>query len=570
MTTLEIRVPDIGDFADVPVIDVLVGPGDVVRVEDPIVTLESAKATIDVPSPSAGVVASVAVKAGDIVSQGSVILMLDAEDATAGSATDGAAVVAPVIPDVVAAASSPPLPMSPPRADVASVAPGSVAELRVPDLGGFANVPIVEILVRPGDRIAVEAPLVSLESEKATIDVPAGRAGIVREISVRVGDLVSEGSVLGSVTVEDAASAVAPAAPPVVSSVTSALAREPAPNIEPAETPSGSAAAVVAPAPAPGPEHTAVAEAAVASGSARRSVHASPAIRRFARELGAPLADTTGTGPSGRITREDVQRFVRDRLAWPAQPPAAARPGIGADLPPLPAIDYEKYGPVERVALSRLRRAAGANLHRNWLGIPHVTNHDAADVTELEALRKRLNAERPGARVTLLAFAMLAAVAALREHPDVNSSLDGDTLVRKGYYNIGFAADTPNGLVVPVVRDVDRKGVFELASETAVLAARARAGEFSADDASGATFTISSLGGIGGTSFTPIVNAPEVAILGLSRTAMQPVWDGAAFVPRLMLPLSLSYDHRVIDGALAARFNATLVAVLGDLRRALL
>jgi len=567
MTTLEIRVPDIGDFADVPVIDVLVGPGDVVRVEDPIVTLESAKATIDVPSPSAGVVASVVVKAGDTVSQGSVILMLDAEDATVGSAADGAAVAAPAIPDVVAAASSPPVTMPPPRADLASIAPGSVAELRVPDLGGFADVPIVEILVRPGDRIAVEAPLVSLESEKATIEVPASRAGIVREISVRVGDLVSEGSVLGSVIVGDAEDAVAPAARPIASSVMPAFAREPTPSVEPAETPSASAA--VAP-PAPGPERTAVAEAAVASGSAQRNVHASPAIRRFARELGAPLADMTGTGPSGRITREDVQRFVRDRLARPAPPPAAARSGIGADLPPLPAIDYANYGPVERVALSRLRRAAGANLHRNWLGIPHVTNHDAADVTELEALRKRLNAERPGARVTLLAFAMLAAVAALREHPDVNSSLDDDTLVRKGYYNIGFAADTPNGLVVPVVRDVDRKGVFELASETAALAARARAGELTADDASGGTFTISSLGGIGGTSFSPIVNAPEVAILGLSRTAMQPVWDGAAFVPRLMLPLSLSYDHRVIDGALAARFNATLVAVLGDLRRALL
>jgi len=553
MTTLEIRVPDIGDFADVPVIDVLVGPGDVVRVEDPIVTLESAKATIDVPSPSAGVVASVAVKTGDTVSQGSVILMLDAEEPEGG--------VGAVIPAIVPAATVPPI--APPVATPAAAA-GPVVELRVPDLGGFADVPIVEILVRPGDRIAVEAPLVSLESDKATIEVPASRAGVVREISVRIGDLVSEGSVLGSVTVDEDGVAVASS----VAGPTPASAVSPPPFATEAAS-SGASAPVPAAIPAL-PNPGSAGEAAGAPSVTGRTVHASPAIRRFARELGATLVDVAGTGPSGRITREDVQRFVRDRLVRPAPPVAPVRVGIGTDLPPLPAIDFAKYGPIERVALPRLRRVAGANLHRNWLAIPHVTNNDVADVTDLEALRKRLNVERPGARVTLLAFAMLAAVVALREHRDVNASLDGETLVRKEYFHIGFAADTPNGLVVPVVRDVDRKGVFELASETAALAARARAGELTAADASGGTFTISSLGGIGGTSFTPIVNAPEVAILGLSRTAMQPVWDGAAFVPRLMLPLSLSYDHRVIDGALAARFNATLVAVLGDLRRALL
>jgi pyruvate dehydrogenase E2 component (dihydrolipoamide acetyltransferase) len=422
-------------------------------------------------------------------------------------------------------------------------------DVRIPNIGDFRDLPIVAVLVKAGDTVALESPLVELESEKATMEVPSPAAGIVQSVSVKLGDKVSEGStILTLAPAGDTAAPAAPAAPAVTA---------PAPEAPP-----------VAPA---APAQTLEPIAPSSNGAPERNgvVHASPSIRRFARELGVDLHAVEGSGPHARITRDDVQSYVKRVLA----DPSSARGSGGAlpfDLPAWPKPDFAQYGPIERVPLSRIRKFSGPNLHRNWVMIPHVTNNDEADVTELEAFRKQLNAENPGAKVTMLAFAVKACVAALRAFPDVNSSLDNDELVHKKYYNIGFAADTPQGLVVPVLRDADTKGVLEIAAESAALAAKAREGKLGMADMSGATFTISSLGGIGGTSFTPIVNAPEVAILGLSRAAMKPVWDGSAFAPRLMLPLSLSYDHRVIDGALAARFNAYLVTMLGDLRRALL
>ena len=410
-------------------------------------------------------------------------------------------------------------------------------QVLVPNIGDFRDVPVIDVLVKPGDTVAVEDPLIALESEKATMEIPSPSAGVVQSVAVRAGDKVSEGSAI-LVLAGDAAPA-APAPPPAA----------------PQQAPAPPAAAA---APPPPPSETAASPNGV--------VHASPSIRRFARELGVDLHAVTGTGPHARVTREDVQGFVKRALAAPA-----ARGGaLPFDLPPWPAVDFAKYGEIETVPLSRIRKLSGPNLHRNWLSIPHVTNHDEADVTDLEAFRKTLNAESPAAKVTMLAFIIKAVAAALAAHPAVNSSLAGDSLVLKKYYNVGFAADTPEGLVVPVLKGADRKGVLAIASETAALAAKARDGKLGPADMTGATFTVSSLGGIGGTGFTPIVNAPEVAILGVSRAALRPVWNGAAFVPRLMLPLSLSYDHRVIDGALAARFNATLARLLGDFRRVML
>jgi pyruvate dehydrogenase E2 component (dihydrolipoamide acetyltransferase) len=429
-------------------------------------------------------------------------------------------------------------------------------EVRIPNIGDFRDVPVLEVLVRPGDVVGLEDPLVELESEKATMEVPSPSAGVVRTVVVRAGDKVSEGSPILTLAPTDAQAAPteAQAAP---TDAQAAPTEAPAPPAV-AETP-------VAPAAAAPPA------GAQGGAAANGVVHASPSVRRFARELGVDLHAVTGTGPHERVTRDDVQDFVKRTLAAPTAPTAPARSASAPfDLPPWPKPDFARYGEIETVPLSRIRKLSGPNLHRNWVSIPHVTNDDEADVTELEAFRKALNAENAAAKVTMLAFIIKAAVVALGAHPDVNSSLDGDMLVRKKYYNIGFAADTPQGLVVPVLKGADTKGVLAVARETAELAARARDGKLSAADMSGATFTISSLGGIGGTSFTPIINAPEVAILGVSRSAVRPVWDGAAFVPRLMLPLSLSYDHRVIDGALAARFNATLTRILGDLRRAML
>jgi pyruvate dehydrogenase E2 component (dihydrolipoamide acetyltransferase) len=431
-------------------------------------------------------------------------------------------------------------------------------EVRVPAIGDVKDVGVVEVLVKPGDAVAHEQALVTLESDKATMDVPSPTAGTVREVRMKAGDRVKEGSLI--VLLEASVAAPVPAgARPTVS--------QPA-AIQPPAPPPAAARPVAAPPPAvqpPAPPQSAEGPPAGAP-AAGAPVHASPTVRRLARELGVDLAAVAGTGPHGRILPGDVQAHVKARLA--GGPPR----GGGLDLLPWPKVDFASFGPVEPRPLSRIRKIAGANLARNWAMIPHVTQVDEADITDLEAFRVRLNQEQGegGAKVTLLAFLMKACVAALRRHPDFNASLDGEILVLKRYFHLGFAADTPSGLVVPVVRDVDRKGVLELAREVAELAARARAGKLATADLQGGSFTISSLGGIGGTAFTPIINAPEVAILGVSRAAMRPAWDGTGFQPRLLLPLSLSYDHRVIDGAAGARFTSFLAAVLSDVRRLLL
>ena len=462
-------------------------------------------------------------------------------------------------------------------------------EIRVPAIGGFKDVGVIEVLVEPGQAVKVDDSLVTLESDKATMDVPSPAAGTVQKVAVKMGDRVSEGSVLLTLDVAETAAEPAANAPPAASRPSSApssapaparppaTASAPAPAESPAIEPPGAAAAAGGE-PGPGPPPAGVAPVAGtppggAPGPARVA-HASPSVRKVARELGVDLSRVAGSGPKGRILLVDVRRFVKQVMSGEA-PGAGAANVVGSralDLLPWPQVDFAAFGPVETRPLSRIKRISAANLARNWVMIPHVTQLDEADVTELEAFRVRLNEEhaRDGLKVTLLAFLVKASVAALRRFPEFNSSLDGDSLVLKRYYNVGFAANTPNGLVVPVVKRADEKGVLEIARELGDLAARAREGKLGLGDLQGGTFSISSLGGIGGTAFTPIINAPEVAILGVSRGATRPVWDGEAFVPRLMLPLSLSYDHRVIDGAAAARFTALLAKLLADLRRALL
>jgi pyruvate dehydrogenase E2 component (dihydrolipoamide acetyltransferase) len=428
--------------------------------------------------------------------------------------------------------------------------------VKVPNIGDFKDVPVIDVLVQPGDAVKLDDPLVTLESEKATMDVPSPAAGKVRELRTKVGDRVSEGRVILVLDAIDGAPAPVRAEP------------VPAPAAE-AARPAPPPPAPAAPRPPPRRELAPVPALPAPAEEARAPVpHASPSVRRLARELGVDLGAVEGRGPRGRILRGDVERFVHE----------AMRAGAGVsvrgalDVPPWPKVDFARFGPIETRPLARIRKISAANLARNWVMIPHVTQFDEADITDLEAFRVELNRERAdeGVKVTLLAFLVKACAAALKRFPELNASLDGDQLVLKRYFHIGFAADTPNGLVVPVLRDADRKGVLEIAREAADLAARARAGKLSPTDMQGGSFSISSLGGIGGTAFTPIINAPEVAILGVSRSTQRPVWDGERFVPRLMLPLSLSYDHRVIDGALAARFTSHLVKLLADMRRAML
>ena len=417
-------------------------------------------------------------------------------------------------------------------------------EVKVPDIGDFSDVPVISILVSVGDTVAAEDPLIELESDKATMEVPSPAAGKVAAISVKEGDRVSEGSVILTLEADGAGDAPASAAP--------APAAAPA-----AAAPAAASAPVTAPAP--------VTDAGFGK------AHASPSVRAFARQLGIDLSKVNGTGRKGRILREDLVNSFKSGAA-PAASGGAVQGGMG--IPPIPVIDFSKFGPVEDVEMARIKKLSGPALHRSWLNVPHVTHNEEADITEIDKYRKELDeaAKKDGYRVTLLSFVIKASVSALKSHWEFNSSIhpDGDKLIRKGYYNIGFAADTPNGLVVPVIKDADRKGIIEISRELGELSAKARAGELKSADMQGATFTISSLGGIGGTSFTPIVNAPEVAILGLTRSKMAPVWDGEQFVPRNMLPMSLSYDHRAIDGALAARFAATLKHLLGDVRRIML
>jgi pyruvate dehydrogenase E2 component (dihydrolipoamide acetyltransferase) len=572
MARVDLLVPDLGGFDDVPVISVLVKAGDVIGKDAPLIELESDKATMEVPATAAGTIADIKVKVGDKVSQGTVIASVESADATiAVAATPTAAT--PSAPDQSVILSQPALsrvegkdgPASP-SAPAAPIAVGDeVIALTVPDIGGFTDVPIVSVFVKAGDTIEANAPLVEIESDKATMEVPATSGGVIRDVRLNVGDKVSQGSVIATLARTGSAGApaptvAAPVAPPVTPQSLTPTVQSP--NTSPTSAP------VVSAHP---PAGTPSANGASRNGSAAHGpVHGSPAIRRFARELGADLTKILGSGPNGRITRDDVQNFVKRSLAVTGGGTTPAATGAGLGLLPWPKVDFAKYGPIERVPLTRIQKLSGPNLARNWVMIPHVTQNEDADVTELETFRKQINAEQKDAKVTMLAFLIKASVAALKAFPNFNSSLDGDELVRKNYWHIGFAADTPGGLVVPVVRDADKKGLLEIAREMGALAAKARDGKLGMADMTGATFTISSLGGIGGTYFTPIINAPEVAILGACRSASKPVWDGAAFAPRTILPLSLSYDHRVIDGASAARFATFLAAVLADMRRTLL
>ncbi len=563
MATMDIQVPDIGDFDSVGVIELLVSVGDTVRPEQSLITVESDKASMEIPSSHGGVVKEIKVKIGDQVSQGSVVVVLETAS------------------ELAQASPRPPISMDlktelpPAQAKFHGVAPNSVAastgtpttsiEVRVPDIGDFKDVAVIELLVKPGEGVRLEQSLVTVESDKASMEIPSSGAGVLKELKVKVGDRVNIGDLLAVLEGSSASAPEAPTAP------AGPAAPAPVDKTAPASAPALGSPAPTASAPVPAHDPSA---------PALKAPHASPSVRKFARELGVPLAEVAGSGPKGRITQDDVQAFTKAVMAGTAQTraiasvakPAVAGGGDALGLLPWPKVDFAKFGPVERKDLGRIKKISGANLHRNWVLIPHVTNHDDADITELEALRVATNKEneKSGVKVTMLAFLIKACVAALKKFPDFNSSLDGDQLVLKQYFHIGFAADTPNGLVVPVIKNADQKGVLQISQEMGDLAKKARDGKLGPADMTGACFTISSLGGIGGRYFTPIINAPEVAILGVCKSQMEPVWDGQGFVPRLMLPLSLSWDHRVIDGASAARFNAYLGQILSDFRRVLL
>ncbi|MFO1144040.1 MAG: dihydrolipoyllysine-residue acetyltransferase [Amaricoccus sp.] len=524
MATIEVKVPDIGDFKDVPVISVMVKPGDTIAKDDPLVELESDKATMEVPAPEGGTVKEVKVKEGDKVSEGVLILLLEAAQAAAAAPA-----------------------AAPPAAAPAPAAGGGTVEVKVPDIGDFKDVPVISVMVKTGDTIAKDDPLVELESDKATMEVPAPEGGTVKEVKVKEGDKVSEGSLPAARDRGRRRAGRLDAAPGGGHAghrrVGGRLVRPPADRGR---------------------------QRAAAVGGAP---HASPSVRKFARELGVDLARVTGVGPQGRILREDITGFFKTTAA-PAAAPAAGAPSGGMGIPPVPKVDFSKFGPVEDVEMPRIKKLSGPALHRSWLNVPHVTHNEEADITEIDKYRKELDtkAKEEGYRVTMLAFLIKTSVSALKAHWEVNSSIhpDGDKLIKKSFWNIGFAADTPQGLVVPVIKGADGKGIIEISKEMGELSTKARKGELKSPDMQGATFTISSLGGIGGVSFTPIVNAPEVAILGVTRSKMAPVWNGSEFVPRNMLPLSLSYDHRAIDGALAARFCAKLAGLLRDPRNLLL
>ena len=442
-------------------------------------------------------------------------------------------------------------------------------EIKVPDIGDYQDVPVIEVHIKPGDRVEKEQSLITLESDKATMDVPSSHAGIVKEVKVKVGDSISEGGLVLLLEPSDASASAASSAP---------VPPTPAPQAAPASPVQKTVAPPAAPIPAPAvvsaPTSTPAPARAEPASSIDGASHASPSVRKFARELGVTIAQVKGTGPKGRISQEDVQAFVKSVMSGASAPTNQNSGGSlgGLNLLPWPKVDFSKFGETERQPLSRIKKLSAANLARNWVMIPAVTYHEDADITDLEAFRVQTNKEneKQGSKITMLAFLIKASVAALKKYPEFNASLDGDDLVLKKYFHIAFAADTPNGLVVPVIRNADQKGIFEIARETAELAALAREGKLKPEQMQGASFTISSLGGIGGTYFAPIINAPEVAILGVSKAAMKPVWDGKEFVPRLICPLSLTADHRVIDGALATRFNVYISQLLADFRRAVL
>jgi pyruvate dehydrogenase E2 component (dihydrolipoamide acetyltransferase) len=566
MATLDIAVPDIGDFDEVTVIELLVKPGDTIKADQSLLTVESDKASMEIPSSAAGVVKEVKVKLGDKVKQGSLVLSLETADSGAFSAPKEA--VAQTI-----AGQAAPVSVAPAATALASstTAAGGAIEVHVPDIGDFKDVTVIEVLVKVGDSIKVEQSLVTVESDKASMEIPSSGAGVLKELKVKLGDKINIGDLLAVLEGTAVTSAAVATAAPAASA--------PAPV---AAAPAAPAAAAVATPAAAAHNPTAAPSGALP--------HASPSVRKFARELGVPLAEVKGAGPKGRITLDDVQAFTKSVMAGAVQtlaqaqqsakaPASSGGSGVGLDLLPWPKVDFTKFGPIERKEMGRIKKISGANLLRNAIVIPAVTNFDDADITDLEAFRVATNLENEKAaksgvnasvKVTRLAFLIKACVSALKKFPDFNASIDGDAVVYKQYFHIAFAADTPNGLMVPVIRDCDKKGVMQISQEMGELAKKARDGKLSPAEMQGACFTISSLGGIGGRYFTPIINAPEVAILGVCKSTMEPVWDGKAFQPRLMLPLSLTWDHRVIDGAAAARFNAYLGQILSDFRRVLL
>ncbi|XTQ93727.1 dihydrolipoyllysine-residue acetyltransferase [Xanthomonas sacchari] len=573
----EALVPDIGDYSDVPVIEVLVAAGDTVKKDQSLVTLESDKATMEVPSPFAGVVKEIKVKVGDSLSEGKVVALIEVAEggASAAAAAPAAAKATPAPAQQAAAPAQN-------AVKPAAAAPAGVVEARVPDIGDYSDVPVIEVLVAVGDTVKKDQGLVTLESDKATMEVPSSVAGVVKELKVKVGDSLSEGKLVALIEVAGS-DADAPAASAVQPSAETGGGVEPVPaSSAPDKLAQREIAQVQATAPAKAAAPSATQSSPPVAFDAdsvlpQKVPYASPAVRVFARELGVDLFQVSGSEQGGRITKDDVQRYVKAALSGAAPAAAGAAPaagGNGLNLLPWPKVDFAKFGEVEVKPLSRIKKISGANLARNWAMIPHVTQFEQADITDLEALRVALNKEneKAGIKLTMLAFLLKASAAALKQFPEFNASLDasGENLTLKKYFHIGFAADTPNGLVVPVIRDVDKKGVVELARESGELAKKARDGKLGPADMSGGCFSISSLGGIGGTAFTPIVNAPEVAILGVSKSSIQPVWNGKEFAPKLLLPLSLSYDHRVIDGAAAARFTTYLSQVLADMRRVLL
>lgn len=567
--TIEIKVPDIGDFENVEIIDVLVSEGDHVEEESGLITLETDKAAMDVPAPQGGTIRSLKVKAGDKVSEGDVIALLEPAGDDGDRNSNSVANAAGAQKSEREAAGNGEE-NGQPRSDDGDAQPakpdsgGQRREVKVPDIGDFTDVEIIDVLVAEGDTVEAEQGLITLETDKAAMDVPAPEAGRVVALKVKAGEKVSEGDLIAVLETAggEPAGADSPAEPERASAAEKPQSRsrtedQAKPEAGTAATPSDAERIARAPTPRSDASLPPIDEENF------RKAHASPSVRKFARELGVDLPRVEGSGRKGRITHEDVKAFVKQVMQ---------SGGTGGGLPAVPRVDFAKFGEIETRPLPRIKKISGPRLHASWVNVPHVTQHDEADITDMEVLRKALksDAEAKGVKLTPLAFIVKACIQALREYPDFNTSLDGDQLVYKKYHHIGFAADTPQGLMVPVIRDADRMDIFEIAGALGDLSARAREGKLKAAEMQGGTFSISSLGGIGGTAFTPIVNAPEVAILGVSRARMTPVWDGEEFQPRLMLPLSLSYDHRVIDGAAAARFTTFLGDTLAKVRNLVL
>lgn len=546
----EVKVPDIGSSGKASVIEISVKPGDTIAAEQALITLESDKASMEIPSPAAGVVESISVKIGDEVGTGDLILILKGAAQSKPTAST---------PTADQAASAPKEKLTEQAAEEPNEAAGeSVEEVQIPDIGSSGSANVIEVMVKAGDSVEADQSLITLESDKASMEIPAPKAGVVESLSLKVGDEAKTGDLILTLKVAGAAPAKKTEAKPQPQEEAVSQQQAVAPNKQ--GVPEAKAAATPAPT-VSGPS------------KAGTKVHAGPAVRMTAREFGVELVDVTGTGPKGRILKEDVQAYVKTMMSKAKQAPAEGAAG-GAGIPSVPTIDFSRFGEIEEVPMTRLMQVGAANLHRSWLNVPHVTQFESADITELEAFRvaQKAIAEKAGVKLTVLPLLLRACAHLLRELPDFNSSLapSGKALIRKKYVHVGFAVDTPDGLMVPVIKNVDQKSLLQLAGEAAELAEKARTKKLSPDAMQGACFTISSLGHIGGTGFTPIVNAPEVAILGVSKAAMQPVWDGKAFQPRLMLPLSLSYDHRVINGAAAARFTKRLSELLADIRTMLL